>query len=74
MIIADQISTTLRLVLYDGEDTMTGDPIYRYKSFNNVKPEATAEQLFTVAEAFQSLQERPLHTIERRDNSEIRES
>lgn len=73
MIIADQISTTLRLVFYDGEDPMTGNPIYRYKSFNNAKPDATAEQLFAVAEAFQSLQTRLLHTVERRDHSEIRE-
>lgn len=73
MIIADQISTQLRLVFYDGEDMLTGNPIYRTKSFNNVKPEATAEQLFAVAEAFEGLQERPLYTIERRDNSEIRE-
>lgn len=73
MILVDHISTQLRLVLYDGEDPMTGDPVYRSKSFNNVKSEATAEQLFAVAEAFESLQERPLHTIERRDNSEIRE-
>lgn len=73
MIRADQISTQLRLIFYDGEDSMTGKPIYRTKNFNNVKPEATAEQLYAVAQAFQSLQERLLHTIERRDNSEIRE-
>ena len=73
MIVTDHISAQLRLVFYDGEDTMTGNPIYRTKSFSNVKSEATAEQLFAVAEAFESLQERPLYTIERRDTSVIRE-
>lgn len=73
MIIAEPISTQLRLVFYDGEDTMTGDPVYRSKSFNNIKIEATDEQLFIVAEAFEGLQTSSLYTIERRDHSEIRE-
>lgn len=74
MITADQISSQLRLVFYDGEDVLTGDPVFRTKSFNNVKTEATAEQLYIVANALQGLQERPLHLIERRDQSEIREN
>lgn len=74
MAVADQISSTLRLVLYDGDDLMTGKPIYVSKSFNNVKTSAEPEQLYQTAVAFVSLQERPLNNIERRDVSEIRES
>jgi len=74
LITADQISTQLRLVFYDGEDLLTGEPVFRTKSFNNVKTGASAEQLYAVANALQSLQERPLHGIERRDQSEIREN
>ncbi|WP_373893877.1 DUF1659 domain-containing protein [Virgibacillus natechei] len=73
MAVADKVSSTLRLVLYDGDDTMTGEPMYKYKSFNNVKTEAVADQLLPIAEAVAALQERPLYNIERRDNSEIRE-
>lgn len=71
MAMAEKISSTLRLVLYDGEDEETGNPVYKSKSFNNVKTSANADQLFVVAEAFAQLQELPLYAIERRDNSEI---
>lgn len=71
MIVANPISTQLRLVFYDGEDGRTGKPIYRTKNFNNVKISATEEQLFRIAVALESLQQSPLYTIERRDASEI---
>lgn len=71
MAVADMTSSQLRLVLYDGEDLLTGKPIYRSKNFNNVKPSVSAKQLFDVAVAFSELQERELYMIERRDNSEI---
>lgn len=73
MAVTNQVSSQLRLVLYDGEDTSTGKSIYKSKSFNNVKPDANADQLFIIANAFAELQERPLYTIERKDNAEIRE-
>ncbi|WP_027408349.1 DUF1659 domain-containing protein [Anoxybacteroides tepidamans] len=56
----------LRLVLQAGVDE-TGKPIYKRKSFNNVKVTATSEQLFTVAQALASLQTHPLVQIERND-------
>lgn len=74
MAVADQMSSQLRLVFYDGEDVLTGDPIYKSKNFNRVKTTANADALYTVAHAIAGLQERPLHAIERRDVAEIRES
>ncbi|MGY0694775.1 DUF1659 domain-containing protein [Virgibacillus sp. FSP13] len=74
MAVAETYQSTLRLVLDDGADVLTGKPIYKTKSFNNVKTSATADQLFTIAQAFAGLQERPLYNIERRDNSEIRQA
>jgi len=74
MAVLDHISSQLRLFLYDGEDEETGNPIYRSKSFNNVRATANPDQLLAVAEAFASLQERPLYSVERRENSEIREA
>lgn len=73
MAISEQVSSQLRLVFYDGEDPSTGDPIYKNKNFNNVKTDATADQLLVIAKSFSDLQERPLHAIERRDQSEITE-
>lgn len=71
MATAEQISSQLRLVFFDGEDLLTGKPIYKSKSFNNVKTTATAAALYEVANVLTELQERPLYLIERRDNSEI---
>ncbi|WP_106494690.1 DUF1659 domain-containing protein [Lentibacillus sp. Marseille-P4043] len=74
MAVAETYQSTLRLVLDDGADVLTGKPIYKTKSFNNVKTSATADQLFAIAEAVAGLQERPLYNIERRDSSEIRQA
>lgn len=71
MATAEQVSSQLRLVFFDGEDLLTGKPVYKSKSFNNVKTTATAVALYAVANALTGLQERPLYLIERRDNSEI---
>lgn len=64
-------NSQLRLTFYDGENPETGEPMYSRKSFNNIKPTATAAQLSAVAEAFTSLQERPLVNVERQDLSDI---
>lgn len=74
MAVVDQLSSTLRLVLYDGDDLLTGKPIYVSKSFNNVKTNSNPEQLYQTALAFESLQERPLSAVERRDVSAISEA
>ncbi|SES88828.1 Protein of unknown function [Oceanobacillus limi] len=73
MAVADKKNSQLRLVFYDGDDVLTGDPIYKNKSFNNVKTDATADQLYAVATVLSDLQERALFNIERKDSSDIRE-
>jgi len=65
------MSSQLRLIFHDGDDLETGEPIFKTKNFNHVKTNATADQLFEVAQVLASLQELPLYSIERRDNSEI---
>ena len=74
MAVAEKISSRLRLVFYDGEDDLTGNPVFKSKTFNNLKTDAEADQFLAVAEAFASLQERPLSRIERNDHTEIREA
>lgn len=74
MAIADITQSTLQLTFQNGTHHLTGEPVYQTKSFSNVKPEATAEQLYAVATAFEGLQSRPLFSINRRDNSELRPS
>ena len=66
------ITSQLRLVLVDGMDEENGEPIYKFKSFNNVKSSSNADQLYAIGEAFAGLQERELSIIERKDSSDIR--
>ncbi|MEN1969556.1 DUF1659 domain-containing protein [Lentibacillus sp. N15] len=65
-------ASILQLVLDDGMDEETGKPAYKLKSFNHVKTDATADQLFTTANAFAGLQERTLTEINRKDSSKVR--
>ena len=58
----------LRLVLANGVDG-EGKPQLKSKNYNNIKPDATAEQLFAVAQAIVGLQTLPLNTIEKNDSS-----
>ncbi|WP_087974094.1 DUF1659 domain-containing protein [Oceanobacillus rekensis] len=74
MAVADITKSTLQLVLQDGIDSESGSPIFKSKSFNNVKTDATADQLYAVATALVELQERPLYNINRNDTSDIREA
>lgn len=74
MAIANLTQSTLQLVLLTGADPDTGRPVYKTKSFTNVKTSASAEQLYAIAIAFEGLQQHPLSGINRRDNSEIRQA
>ncbi|GGJ82498.1 hypothetical protein GCM10007063_01260 [Lentibacillus kapialis] len=71
MAAAQKGGSRLTLVLDDGDDMMTGKPIYKAKRFNNVKPEAAADQLYAIATVVAGLQERPLYMVERHDEFEI---
>ena len=72
MAVATLRQSTMQLVFQDGSDPVSGNPVYKTKSFNSVKPDATADQLYAIAIAFEDLQQRPLFEINRRDNSDIR--
>ncbi len=65
------VRSSLRLILNNGIDPRTDDVIKKVKTFNNLKPSVSADQLFAVAEAFAAVQTLPLYSLERADNSEI---
>lgn len=62
--------TKLRLVFEVGMDEK-GAPILKVKTLNNIKKEATANQLYQVAKAVSVLCNDQLSSIERADNTEI---
>lgn len=70
MAMATLIDSKLRLVFEVGIDEK-GHPVYKTKTFNNVKKEATTDQLFQTAEAIGSLCNDRLNTVERNDSSDI---
>lgn len=67
-------ASRLRLIYYVGDDPKDGKPIYANKNFNQVKTDATPDQLYAVAVAIASLNEHPLYKVERYDTSEIYEA
>lgn len=71
---ATTYQSQLRLVQRTGVDLSTGEPIYKTKSFSNIRTEATAEQLYRTAQAIASLQEWILVKVERRDDVEINQA
>jgi len=62
----------LRLTFEVGTDEF-GEPIHRVKTYNNVKTDAQADQLYAVAQAIASLSSSPLFLVERNDMTEITE-
>jgi hypothetical protein len=62
--------TKLRLVFEVGMDEK-GSPIFKSKTLSNIKKEATADQLFQVAQALSVLCNDSLNRVERADNFEI---
>ena len=71
MAVSQIYQTQLRLVLENGINPDTNEPVYKRKTFNNVKSEATADQLQTVAQSLASLQQLPLAKVERTDHAQI---
>lgn len=61
----------LRLVLDQGYDAEKDKQIFKTKTFNHVDPAATAEQLHAVGQAFASLQELSVDSIESTEQAAI---
>ncbi|ALC90853.1 hypothetical protein AM500_14450 [Bacillus sp. FJAT-18017] len=62
--------STLRLVFETGVD-VKGEPIFKSKTFTNLKKEATPDQMHQAAIALAALCVDPLTSVERNDRSEI---
>ncbi|WLV24141.1 DUF1659 domain-containing protein [Aciduricibacillus chroicocephali] len=71
MAIAQRYQTQLRLIQQHGVDIDTGQPIYKTRTYNNIKESATAAQLLAVATAITGLQKFDLARLERRDDLQI---
>lgn len=63
-------ATRLVLTLQDGVDG-EGNPVTKTKSFNNVKPDASDEALYHIANNLAQLQTKPLLSIDRQDRAKL---
>lgn len=62
--------TKLRLTFEAGMNEK-GEPVYKAKTFNNIKTSATTDQLFQTANAIAALCIDPLYSVERNDSLDI---
>lgn len=63
-----------RLILRVQVGIQSGNPVLRNRSFNNVKPDATDEAVYTVAQVLGSLQKYPVVKVVRTNDEEITEA
>ncbi|MCZ0701746.1 hypothetical protein J2T56_000041 [Natronobacillus azotifigens] len=69
MAVAEKVDSRLQLVFVTGFDDISGDVITKTKAFNNVKTDATSEQLLAITDVLVSLQQLPLQTVRRNDTT-----
>ena len=58
----------LKLKLYTGDDPVTGDPMYRIKTFKGVKESALNQDLFDIANSLAGLQYPTLSAVTKETN------
>ena len=69
---AQAIMTSSKLLVsYETGLNEKGEPIFKTKTYSNVKEEATADQLYSVGQALASLSNDPLSGVKRNDVSEL---
>lgn len=63
-------TSNLKLVFDYGVDE-DNKPIYKSKTFNRIRHQATADELYQAAEAIGSLSEQPLWAVEKNNTYQI---
>ncbi|GIN86043.1 hypothetical protein J6TS2_24290 [Heyndrickxia sporothermodurans] len=64
-------NASLRLVFDNGLDDK-GKPVFKTKTFNNIRLSATPESLLQAANAIDSLTQKELFNVERNDQSDVK--
>ncbi|HHX50200.1 MAG TPA: DUF1659 domain-containing protein [Clostridia bacterium] len=72
-VIATPLYSSLRLVVQVGVDG-EGNPVNRFRTYQRVKPEATDQEVFEVAQNLAGLQDYPLNGVQRILTSDLLES
>jgi hypothetical protein len=67
---SNQVSSML-VLMFDGGVDASGKPVVINKRFNGVKPNATDDQVYAIAQALAPLQQYPALNIERDNTVDI---
>jgi len=67
---ANIVKTSFRILFENGLN-QKGEPVYKAKSYNNVKTSSTDDQIHQTAQALASLSNLPFYAVERNDKKEI---
>jgi hypothetical protein len=65
------ISSSIRARVMVGVDPMTGEPTMANRNFNNVKPDASVNDVANTLEELMSLQKHSTQTLEQTDRSDF---
>lgn len=71
MAIVTKNPSGLKLRFECGKDEITGKTIVRSKTYSNVKPGASSDDIYAVGDAIAALQEHKLLEVARIDNSTL---
>ncbi|WP_258359429.1 DUF1659 domain-containing protein [Moorella sulfitireducens (nom. illeg.)] len=69
-VISTPLATSFRIQVQTGTDT-NGQPVYRLRSYSRVKPAATDQDVFDVAQAIGTLQVNPVIAISRLNENDL---
>ena len=72
MVLENIVETSARLYFLEDFDEITGKPTFTTKNLSNVKADAQSATLLSAVNALASLQQKELHSVERRNVSELR--
>ncbi|WP_406678042.1 DUF1659 domain-containing protein [Moorella sp. ACPs] len=69
-VISTPLATTLRLQVQTGTGA-NGQPVYRVRSYSRVKPSASDQDVYDVAQAIGSLQVHPVNAVSRVNENDL---
>lgn len=72
MVVVTNQSSAVRLFFETGFN-QSGDPVYSSRTYSNVKPTASEDDVYALAGLLAQLQDYPLGRVNRVDNADIEE-
>jgi hypothetical protein len=65
------LSDSSLVIIYDAGIDEDGEPIFKRRTFNNVKTSATHDELFSIVQALTPLQQYSVNRVERNNSFDL---